>query len=158
VTGPRPERPILATVVCIYEASIVLLDVVGYFSLKFLVPLTTNAAVHYHPTLRAGLISWVSCLLALAAAITLWQMRRSAVVFLGARFGMDLVLFVVGLFHPIHATTQPHSTQALSPSSIAHAFRIVGVIALALSGFIAWYAYKITSAKALSLPEVQSHT
>jgi hypothetical protein len=145
VTGTRPERPILATVICVYEAFIVLGAIVAFFSLKFLVPLTTHAAVHRGPTLAASAINWVSCLLAMAAAITLWQMRRSSVLFLGARFGMALVLFLVGLFHPIHAIATPHSTQGLSPANIAHAFRILGVIALALSGFIAWYAYKITA-------------
>ena len=153
MTGTRPERPILATVICVYEAFIVL-----GVSLKFLVPLATHAAVHHDPTLAASTINWVSCLLAMASAITLWHMHRSSVLFLGARFGMDLVFFVAGLFHPIHAMATPHSNQGLSPANIAHAIRIFEVIALALTGFIAWYAYKITAAKALSPPEGQSHT
>jgi hypothetical protein len=85
-------------VICVYEAFIVLVAVAAFFSLKFLVPLTTHSAVHHHPTLAASTINWVFCLLAMASAITLWQMRRSSVLFLGARFGMDLVLFVAGLF------------------------------------------------------------
>jgi hypothetical protein len=152
VTGTRPERPALATVVCFYEIVIVVLEVIAYFFLRYFVPHTSHAEVYYHPTLRQNLASGLFCILALAGAVALWQMRRSSVIFLGARFAFNVVLYAVGLVHP--AITGPHPGH--NPTIPAYLFGLIGVT---LSASIAWYAYDITSPNAPSPPnpEAQSY-
>lgn len=140
----RRIRPPLATAICIYEIFVVVLDVAAYLFLKYFIPHTTDGAVLYHPTLRQNLTSALFSVLAIAAAVALWQMRRSAVIFFGARFALNIGLFVIGFF-PSSTAHPAHGSHLL-----AYLFATVG---LALSGLVAGYAYAVTSPAASNPPD-----
>ena len=151
----HPKRPVLATLVCIWEAVVVVLAIAGYIFLKHM--LSAHPSARPHPTtLLRSISSWVSPILAAAAAITLWQMRRSAFFLLAARFAISLLWFLVGLprlfsQHGLASPPLPHGSPLANTLVVirwgAVLFTITGI---ALNAFIAWYAYEITSAKALS--------
>jgi hypothetical protein len=160
VTGTRPERPVLATVVCIWEVFIVVLAIVTHYTVNHLhnsrPPGQSLPPVHPVSPLQTA-ASWLTYTLAIAAAVTLWRMHRSAYIFLAGRFCISLVSFVVGALRipSFLATTHPHQ-HAINLSAIVWAVGAIAIADLALDASIAWYAYDITTPEAISPPEPEA--
>ena len=83
MTGTRPERPLLATLVCIWEVFIVVLAIVTHYTVNHLhnsrPPGQSFPPIHPVGPLQTA-ASWLTYTLAVAAAVTLWRMHRSAFV------------------------------------------------------------------------------
>jgi hypothetical protein len=140
LTEVRPARPLLATLICIFEAASVVLVVAAHFLVNYLRSihnsLRTGQPLTYSPpplTLHASPLHYaamgLSYIIALAAAIALWQMRRSAFYLLAAGTALSLASFAVGL---------------LRAGMAIHLSQIIGLLTLVLSAAITWYAYRIT--------------
>jgi hypothetical protein len=159
VTGTRPERPVLATLICIWEVFTIVLAIASYMFLEHM--LSAHPSIHPHPTtLLHSISSWLFPLLAAAAAITLWQMRRAAFFLLAARFAMSLLWFLAGLprlFAQHWPTLPPGSPGAINVIAIRWGAILFSIVSLALSGSIAWYAYDITTPEALSPHDPEAH-
>jgi hypothetical protein len=141
VNEVRPARPLLATLICIFEATSVVLVVAAYYLVTYLhiihtslrngdpitysLPLITLQFSPLHYAVM-GLIY----LIGLAAAIALWQMRRSAFYLLAMRTALSLASFVIEL---------------LRVEMAIHLRQIGGFLALVLGAAITWYVYRITS-------------
>jgi len=156
VTGTRPERPALATVICIYETFIVVWTIASHYVTRPLPPTLHNGLTVPHIHLTNPLqpaASWLTRALALAAAVTLWRLHRSAILFLAGRFCISLVLFLVGFprVQSLFATMHPHSP-SISLSALLWVASAIAIIGIALNAFIAWYAYDITTPEAISPP------
>jgi hypothetical protein len=141
LTEARPARPLLATVISLWEASLVVLAIAARFLRIYLRGLHGHLQHPFPPLDTAPLhyaVTAVIYALALASAITLWQMRRSAFYLLATR----AVLFFAGFLHTLLRTR-------LSLISLAN---------LILSSAIAWYVYDITKPKPeiASIPEADS--
>ncbi|MGA7159060.1 MAG: hypothetical protein WBY53_19600 [Acidobacteriaceae bacterium] len=148
----RPKRPPLATLVCIYEVFIVVFAIAAHYWLIYMTNLANqrypnHPFLHIHsPTLLQSTASWLSYILALAAAIALWRMLRAAFVLLASRFLISLIWFIVGLTRisatPIHLSAS--AARLMSPTELRLIGFGIGFIALMLSASIAWYAYDVT--------------
>jgi hypothetical protein len=142
VTETRPARPVLATVISIWEVFIVVMAITSRVAVKVLLHRayrsthTAPHAVSSSPLLEAAII--LGYALAIAAAITLWQMRRIAFAFLTARFCLELTLFLVAMMRPVTLAGTRHP-----------GFRFIviaiDIAALALNAAIAWYAWYVTT-------------
>jgi hypothetical protein len=159
VTEIRPERPILATLLCIFEAGIVALAIASHFIARLLrdfinahradgVSTHTTFILPTHSTpLHLGFLV-LTYGLALAIAITLWQMRRSAFYLLAARTGLSCITFVLGVVRWMSGTLpQPHRRMPINPVAI---FWIVGILSfcwLVFNVVMTWYVHDITSPK-----------
>jgi hypothetical protein len=156
VTGTRPERPALATLICIYETLIVVRTIASHYITRPLPPTLHNGLtvplIHFTNPLQPA-ASWLTCALAVAATVTLWRMHRSAVVFLAGRFCISLVLFLVGFprVQSLFATMHPPSP-SINLSALLWVASAIAITGIALNAFIAWYAYDITTPEALSPP------
>jgi hypothetical protein len=150
VSEPRPARPLLATLICIFEAftaivplPLALAYLFGYF----------HSADYYPSPLPRSAVSWLSSALAIAAAVTLWRMHRSASYLFAARFLLTLALFLQRLPHVL--AMQALFQHRLNPAyplehNLATTFWILSSINLAtiaLDALFAFYAYRITSPK-----------
>ena len=161
MTGTRPERPLLATLVCIWEVFIVVLAIVTHYTVNHLhnsrPPGQSFPPIHPVGPLQTA-ASWLTYTLAVAAAVTLWRMHRSAFVFLAGRFCISLVSFIVGALRipSFLATTHPHQ-HVINLSAIVWVVSAIAIVGLVLSASIAWYAYDITSPEALALPDPDAH-
>jgi hypothetical protein len=152
VSESRPARPLLATIICIYEAFIAILALAWYFLIGYL---NTYLAIHPHPNPLYSALSWSTYCVAAAAAIALWQMRRSAFYLVVARFGILLLwIFFTVLrfvlvnwlaFHPARS----ESTAQIVMRCLVCLITLGGV---ALSAAIVWYVRDITSPKSFPLP------
>jgi hypothetical protein len=139
VTEVRPERPVLATVICIFEVAVVVLAIAAHFLRVVLL----NALHHTHRAVDSSALTTLhfsalhyareglAGILALAAAIALWQMHRAAFYILAARTAMEAAGFLVSLRHPASVTRL-----------------VFNLAALALSAAITWYVYVITKPQA----------
>jgi hypothetical protein len=154
VNEVRPVRPLLATLICIAEAASLVLLVAAHFLFNYLRSLhdslRTGEPLTYSPpfvTLHSSPLHYSAVgacyILALAAAITLWQMRRSAFYLLATLTALLLAWFAAGL---------------LRFGMTIHLGQITGFIALALSAAITWYVYGITFPKAVAAPILESET
>jgi hypothetical protein len=159
VTEPRPARPPLATIICIYEIVIVAFAVASHFFARYLIFNSANTARHYHSypiqsnpiiTLQS-VLGWLSYALAITAAVALWQMHRSAFVLFLTRFALGVALTVSRLPRFMQLVVR---TQALRPPEngalavLKFALWIAWAVSaalVALNTLFAWYAYKITS-------------
>ena len=135
----RPERPLLATIICLLEAAIAVLAISAHFLRIYLRNLHSHthyslAPLNYTPLHYAA--TGLACALALAIAITLWQMRRAAFYLLATRTALSLASAVALL---------------LSPFGI-HSGQIIGLITLTLNAAITWYVYVITKRKPEMIP------
>jgi hypothetical protein len=156
LTDDRRVRPRLATVICIYEGASVLLGVVSYCILTYSHRIHPSVADYSTPLLQSVVI-WLRYVLALAAAIALWQMRRAAFYLLAGRVAIALVLFLVSLL-PSTPPTPAHSEYMMSTTVVGGMIHIVSAAFLILHACIAWYVYNITSPKALSPHVPESNT
>jgi hypothetical protein len=137
-------RPLLATLICIVEAASLLLLVAAHFLVNYLRSLhnsiRTGEPLTYSPplvTLHSSPLHYAAIgliyIIGLAAAIALWQMRRSAFYLLATRSALLLAWFAAGL---------------LRFGMAIHLGQIAGFFALILSAAITWYVYRITLPKA----------
>lgn len=149
----RP-RPILATVIALWEVLIVVLAIGARVAIRVLHAARhtahgTHSVAPSSPLHTAGLI--LASALAIAGAIALWQMHRSAFIFLAARCVVQLALLILSLTN-------------IRPNHSSLPFFIIDTLALALNAAIAWYAFHITSSKpqlqptATANPEIPSKT
>ena len=144
---PRPKRPTLATIICIYLAvtafipvSIMWILVWGWF----------HSIFNYPPILLQTPISWLLCTLAIAGVIALWQMRRAAFLLLVARFVLSLTILVFNLPHSLAFL---HRLSAISRRVGDSANRLIvasTVVEWLLNALIVWYVYRITAPQRLS--------
>jgi hypothetical protein len=143
MTGERPARPCLATLICLYEIAIVLLAIVTRSFVHWLRVAHPSA---YHPTPFSQIVaSELSYAMALCAGILLWRMHRAAAPLLAVRACITLVFYISALAHlpprlaPLHGRVIHHLT-AIYWSARAFGFGIV-----LLNAAIAWYVYNVTS-------------
>jgi hypothetical protein len=153
LTQARPERTPIATLICIFEAIIVAWTIFGRIAMH--VFRGTDSARAYHVPLLQTTIKDLGILLALAAAIALWQMHRSAFYLLAIRFVLSLAWFIGSLLHAeVLPTLQDHTW-----STIIHLLSpLFGLCFLIVSAAITWYVYNVTKPKAASIfiPEIES--
>lgn len=151
MTEPRAARPPLATVVCIYEV------IVAFVSLPiawiYLFGFFHSAPLH-HSILPQTMLQWVSCVLAIAGAIALWQMRRAAFFLLATRFALSLLTLLIRL--PREVAFSSRLRASLPPAvtdSIVLRVEYLSIIAQWIIGaLILWYVYKITKPEVLHPP------
>jgi hypothetical protein len=130
VTSERPQRPLLATIICVFEVAVFVIKLAG--------PLLLRHAFREQPGSDTALLSsiaWLSCILAPIAAVALWQMRRSAFVLLAARFALGLFWLAISRMTaapPLHAGSRGM-------------LLFFDILSLSISGSIAWYVYDLTS-------------
>lgn len=158
MTEVRPERTPIATLICFFEAAIAVWTIVGRTVFHIIRTTGSARAYHSYPTsLLQTVVRDLDVLLALAAAITLWQMRRSAFYLLATRFVLSLVWFVWNLLRGASLTVLQDGAR----SAIIHFLRtFIGLCFLMLSAAITWYVYNITKPKpeTTSNPEPNSQT
>jgi hypothetical protein len=134
-----PKRPTLATAICIYE---VVMIVFGLYLRRW-----SHAFILAHPErgypptpLWLTVVYGLDDLIAVAAIVMLWRMKRPASYLFTTRFFVFLLLF-------IHAKIWP--SVPLHPAKIKHLGFVhfvengVGIFFLLLSGSIATYVYMI---------------
>jgi hypothetical protein len=143
VTQAHPERPLLATIISIYLVVSVLVPLP--IALIYLDEFFHSVFI-YHTTLPGSAMSWVIFGLAMAGAVTLWQIR----------FGLSLLLkFKLILAYSRRVSTMP---PAITHSMIVNMAYAVIVADWILSALIVWYVYKITSPKASNPPLSEPET
>jgi hypothetical protein len=145
----------MATIIACWEVLIVSMAVTAHVAVRLL--------HHLHPVTRHGAQASTQAVstsslhvvglvltyvLAVAAAIALWEMRRIAFILLAARFGVELLLFAEEMFRPLTAAGAQHPAMRL-------AFIGVDVVALAVNAAIAWYAWYITRDLSTPLPATE---
>jgi hypothetical protein len=141
-TTVRAPRPILATVISVWEVLIVVLAVVSRVAIRLLhrshqsihrsTPAVLSSPLHMALVVLAAVLG-------IAGAIALWQMRRVAFILLAARFTVELAMFIATLVHPSITRTR----DSLIP---VFAFAI-SITALVLNAAIAWYTFYVTTPK-----------
>jgi hypothetical protein len=160
VSHEHAERTPLATAICIYEIVILLLGLLPV-ALQWLnhYILATSHATHpsipHHATpLLQTASAWLIRVLAVAGAIMLWRMHRSAFYLLASRFVLSLILFVTVWLqapHLLSSLALPHA-QLARLMIFGEVIRGIGIFFLILNALIAWVVYRITSFRNLSLP------
>jgi hypothetical protein len=140
----RP-RPILATIICIFEVAIVFLALMGLAFAQVLRAANPSlAAVHTSPTRMT--LSGLSYILSIGIAITLWQMRREAFYLAAAKLAIVLLGIFFQFMHPARMARVSRVTvharanmQAVGAIAI-----IIIVISLSISAAITFYIYDVT--------------
>jgi hypothetical protein len=158
---------VFATLICIFEMGIVALGIASIFMVRYLrdqlnairadspsVHSHPIPPVHYTPLHLASMV--VSYGLALAVAIVLWQMRRSAFYLLATQTTLSLITFGIGLVRTLDATlSAPHSA-GFHHAAIFWIARILGFLFVAFEAAMTWYVYGITKPgpETISLPKI----
>lgn len=142
MTEVRPERTPIATLICAFEAAIVVWATLGRTALYVIRTAGSARAHHLYPTSPLEtVVKDLDVLLALAAAITLWQMRRSAFYLLATRFGLSFSWFAWKLLRGANLPVLHSGTRSMVIDSLR---LLVSVCFLILSAAITWYVYRIT--------------
>ena len=142
MTEARPERTPIATLICVFEATIVVWAILGRTTLHFIRSAGSGRAYHFYPTsLLETVVKDLDVLLALAAAITLWQMRRPAFYVLATRFALSFSWFASKLLRGANLPVLHSGTRSMVIDSLR---LLVSVCFLILSAAITWYVYRIT--------------
>jgi hypothetical protein len=145
MTEVRQPRPVLASVICVYEALIVLFGVLGFITSHLLRSASASAAAVQTSALSL-VLPWIGYALALGIAVTLWQMRREAFYLAAARFGLGLLELAYFFIHPVHIA--PIARPGGGPPINAQGFVVVGILIdvffLAISAAITFYIQHIT--------------
>ena len=141
----RHKRPPLATIICIYMIVTAFIPVQlmwillwGWFH-----SILNNLSIP--PLMPRTPISLMICALAVAGAIALWLMHRSAFFLLAIRPILSLLLFLIRL---PHALAFFHRMSATSRSVAASAIRLSLasiILEWLLNILIVWYVYRITA-------------
>jgi len=144
VTKTRRSRPVLATVISLWEVAVVVTAIAAHVAIRmrheaYQTPYQAAQSVSHtvpaSPLHIPGLV--LGYALAIAGAVALWRMHRSAFIFLAARVVVEVAL-------PILA---PASHAKTHDSLIPLFVFIIDVCAFALNAAIAWYAYRVTKPK-----------
>jgi hypothetical protein len=152
VNETRQARPPLATIICTYliVTALVPLPLIWIYLLGWFNSLSegSESTFIFHPTLPHSPLYWVSCALAIAGAIALWQMRRLAFSLLATRLGLSLITRIITLprgiaLFRITATMPP----GIADSSALRTTYLLIVAQWIISALIVWYVYRITSPK-----------
>ncbi len=141
MTTTKPERPLLASIICGYE----ILAIVASLLLWWLLHAINSAHPgHAYPPTPAwqNIASIASYILALAAAIAIWKMHRLAFVFLAGRFVIGLALFIAYVFRTPPAIPQAHKT-LITHATARHITEGISVFLLLISACIAASAYML---------------
>lgn len=169
MTEARPPRPVLATLICIFEAGIVALGIASHFIIRYLreainsrragglsAPSHLIPPMHYTPLHLTSMI--VSYGLALAIAVTLWQMRHTAFYLLAMRTVLAIAGFGIGLMRASTAALTPTHTVGISHAAILWVARVLSFLFLAFDATMTWYVYDITKPKpeAITIPGTNS--
>jgi len=142
LTEVRPERTPVATFICAFEVAIAAWVILGRFAVYIIRSVASSPAYHSYPTpLLQTVVRDLDVLLAVAAAVTLWQMRRSAFYLLATRFVLSFVWFGWGL---LRGTSLPVAHDG-GRSEIIHVIRLlIALCLLLLNAAITWYVYRVT--------------
>lgn len=157
MTEVRPERTPIATLICAFEAAIVVWAVVGRTALHVGHTAGSARAYHAYPTaLLETVVKDLDVLLALAAAITLWQMRRAAFYVLATRFGLSFSWFAWKLLRGANLPALHSGTRSMVIDSLR---LLVSLCFLTLSAAITWYVYRVTKPRTEVTPiaEAEGH-
>ena len=141
--APRP-RPVLATIICIYELIVVVL---GLMSLGSLAVIHLSRPLQPYPPLFSLEManSLVGLALALAVAITLWRMRRSAFYILLVRLLLGLSALIFAFLHPAHAASATHAFHSGSFVVARALTSLVAFLLFCLNLAITMYVHDITA-------------
>ena len=141
-----PARPRLATITCIY---LVVTAFIPMPTMWILIWGWFHSVFIYDSTLRTP-FSLVVCALAIAGAITVWQMRRAAFFLLAVRFILSMALLVIifprslDVFHRVSAISR-------SVANLAMRLGLAGIVTeWLLNALIVWYVYRITAPRRFS--------
>ena len=143
----RPARPPLATNICVYlivtaviPFQAIWIVIWGWFHSVFVNPRISLLLPHAPMPL-------VTCALALAGSITLWQMRRAAFFLLAGHLGFSLASTLLRLPRLIALSHRMSATlpRAVADSAMRMEFASIAAQCL-LNAAIVWYVYRITSA------------
>ena len=129
MTEARAARPILATVISIYEIIIFVFAVIGIIAMLAL--RTAHPELSANANLMQICGGTLSAFFGLAGGIYLWQMRQAAGRMLAGKVVLDIIVFVLLLSQP--ASMPGHKTAL-----------ITGLLGILVNAAIAWYAYKVT--------------
>ncbi|HZL26222.1 MAG TPA: hypothetical protein VFC39_06795 [Acidobacteriaceae bacterium] len=166
MTVERPARPALATLICIFELGVVALLIASHFIVRSLrdqfnalrannpsVHSQPFPPIHYTPLHLTSMI--VSYGLALAVAITLWQMRRSAFYLLATQTTLSLITFGIGLVRTLSVALHVPHAAGINHAAIFWIARILSFLFVAFEAAMTWYVYDITKPKpeAITVPE-----
>jgi hypothetical protein len=134
---PQPRsRPPLATILCLFEFSLPVFAVVGYYATKHLqsaYPGIQQATYRFEAP-----ISILQCIFAVGAGAALWRMSRFAFVLFAARCGLAVLAFFL-FFSQVGVTVSEAGlpfTRYLGPLSV-----------VAASAVFTWWVYQLTAPK-----------
>ena len=138
----RP-RPILASVICFYEVIMVFLALMG-FAFAHAMRIANPLRIRVPDSPLRLTITWVGYALAIAIAVTLWQMRREAFYLAAGKLCLVLLGIGYSFAHPhvarVGRAGQTHvNMQALGAVGI-----IIIVISLSINAAITFYIQDIT--------------
>jgi hypothetical protein len=141
VTTTKPERPLIATVICAYETFALAAGLLLWWLIHAINSAHPDRA--YPPTPAwQNIAAWLSEALLLAAIFTLWKMRKSAFPIFVSRFAISLTLFIAFVTRKL--PTNPSSHVSPRVHAFTHAFtEAISVFLLVLSASIATYTYMI---------------
>jgi hypothetical protein len=145
MTEAHRPRPMLATLICIFEVAIVFLALMGLAFAQVVRSANPSLATVQTSPMRMA-ISWLAYLLSIGIAVTLWQMRRESFYLAAAKLGLSLLGIFVQFMHPariahvsrvtVHARA---NTQAIGAIAV-----LFIVISLSISAAITFYIYDVT--------------
>jgi hypothetical protein len=138
------KRPLLATVICIYEVAVSIIPVPIVLIYLFGI---LHSALSIHSLVPRSIRAWAEMVLALAGATALWHMRRAAFFLLATRFGLSLVLLLIRFPHAIalREGLMAHLTSTVTSSPVVRVMFAAICAQWIISAAIVWYAYKVTS-------------
>jgi hypothetical protein len=141
------RRPPLATIICIYlivtafiPLTVMWILVWGWF----------HSIYNYPPILLHTPMSWLMCILSIAGAVMLWQMRRVAFFLLAIRYTLSLALLIINIPHRIAFLHRMSAISHSVASSIIRLSLTSIVTEWLLNALIVWYVYRITAPQRFS--------
>jgi len=149
----RQTRPPLATIICIYliVTAFVPLSLLWIYLFGRFHSLSngSHASLTFHPVLPHSPLAWVSCSLAIAGAIALWQLRRLAFVLLAIRLGLSLFTQVSTLTDRSSSFMRLTATmpRVVAASTVMRNNYLLIAAQWLISALIVWYVYRLTSPK-----------
>jgi hypothetical protein len=126
-------------VICGYEVLMIVLSALAQWANHAIT--VAHPERGYPPTpLWQNVLLDLDYAIAIAAIITLWQMRRSAFFLLASRFGISLIFFIHWKIWP----SLPKNPVKLKHPGVVHGIaEAIGLFFLLASAFIAFYAYML---------------
>lgn len=139
MTTTRPARPLFATIICGYEALVIVLGILAQWTSHAITVAHPERGYPPSPVWQSAIVD-LDYVIAMAAIITLWRMHRSASFLLAGRFVISLVLFVHWKIWP----SLPKNPVKLKHPGVVHGIvEAIGIFFLLASAFVAIYVYMI---------------